>query len=55
MTDHTAWKRDTAIRHIEEARRQSIATSITRLMFEAAAHVGAPASEVERWWNGRGR
>lgn len=55
MTDQRAWQLSTALRRIEDARRQSFAEPIARLITEAAKYVGAPRDEVERWWNGRGR
>ena len=55
MTDQRTWQRETAIRRIEEARRESFAHPMARLFQDAAAYVGVTASEVEAWWNGRGR
>jgi hypothetical protein len=54
-SEHTTWQRETAIRRIEEARRDSFSLPMARLYADAAAYVGATAAEVESWWNGRGR
>lgn len=55
MSEHRDWQRETAIRWIEAAMRQSPAPPLARLFAEAAAYVGASPAEVEAWWSGRAR
>ena len=54
MTDQQTWKRETAIRKVQEDQAANAPQPLRNSFAVAARYVGASISEVERWWRGRG-
>lgn len=54
-SEHTQWQRATAIRKVEEDQAAEPDQPLRNSFAYAARYTGASLSQVEEWWNARGR